>query len=234
MLENRFTRDFIGVIMLWLVLLLLLRLVPLLRKPPPGEFDVEAFLNLSHNPHPNSTVPHIESSTSGETIIISKFDKMIKEHSTANGFDWLLISAQISIESAFLPEAVSPRGAVGLMQIMPSTASWLGTNPSLLIDPEINIKLGCYYNFKIYAEIASDKALALTSITEREKLSLMLASYNSGPYRVRKLRNKYKTWNQIEPHLPTETRTYVINVTNRYSEYRRAQLVQSGKDLNIL
>ncbi|KKM92750.1 hypothetical protein LCGC14_1215220 [marine sediment metagenome] len=52
MLENRFTRDFIGVIMLWLVLLLLLRLVPLLRKPPPGEFDVEAFLNLSHNPHP--------------------------------------------------------------------------------------------------------------------------------------------------------------------------------------
>ncbi|KKM92751.1 hypothetical protein LCGC14_1215230 [marine sediment metagenome] len=159
---------------------------------------------------------------------------MIKEHSTANGFDWLLISAQISIESAFLPEAVSPRGAVGLMQIMPSTASWLGTNPSLLIDPEINIKLGCYYNFKIYAEIASDKALALTSITEREKLSLMLASYNSGPYRVRKLRNKYKTWNQIEPHLPTETRTYVINVTNRYSEYRRAQLVQSGKDLNIL
>lgn len=147
-----------------------------------------------------------------ETLIISEFDGLIKEHASKYGFDWLLISAQVFAESSFNPEAVSRRGALGLMQIMPSTSKWLGTNPELLIEPEVNIELGCYYNFKIYATIPND-------MLEQEKLTLMLASYHSGPNRIKRLRNKYSTWDKMEPHLPEETRIYVLRIWNKYSEY---------------
>ncbi len=147
-----------------------------------------------------------------EILIISEFDELIKEHASKYGFDWLLISAQIFAESSFNPEAVSRVGAMGLMQIMPSTARWLGTNPELLIKPEVNIELGCYYNLKIYTGINND-------ISEQEKLTLMLASYNAGPNRVKQLRNKHVTWDNMEPYLPKETRTYVIRIWKKYSEY---------------
>lgn len=147
-----------------------------------------------------------------EVLIISDYDGLIKEYARKYGFDWLLISAQIFAESSFNPEAVSRCGALGLMQIMPSTAKWLGTNPELLIKPEVNIELGCYYNFKIYTGIKN-------SVLEQEKLTLMLASFNAGPNRVKRLRSKHNTWDQMEPHLPKETRTYVLRIWNKYSEY---------------
>lgn len=147
-----------------------------------------------------------------EILIISEFDGLIKEYASKYGFDWMLISAQIFAESSFNPEVTSRVGAMGLMQIMPSTARWLGTNPELLVKPEVNIQLGCYYNRKIYIGIKN-------GMLEQEKLTLMLASYNSGPNRVRRLRKKYNTWAKMEPHLPEETRTYVTRIWDKYSEY---------------
>lgn len=147
-----------------------------------------------------------------ETLAISEFDGLIKEYASKYGFDWLLISAQVFTESSFNHEALSGLGAIGLMQIMPSTAKWLGTNPELLIEPEVNIELGCYYNFKIYASISND-------MLEQEKLTLMLASYHSGPNRIKRLRKKYGNWDKMEPYLPAETRTYVKRIWNKYSEY---------------
>ena len=57
---------------------------------------------------------------------ISKYDPLVKKHARRYGFDWRLISAQMYAESSFRPDVVSNAGAVGLMQIMPSTAKWLG------------------------------------------------------------------------------------------------------------
>ncbi|KKM89293.1 hypothetical protein LCGC14_1250060 [marine sediment metagenome] len=147
-----------------------------------------------------------------EILIISEFDDLIKENASKYGFDWMLISAQIYAESSFKPEVTSVVGAMGLMQIMPSTSRWLGTNPELLVKPEVNIQLGCYYNRKIYIGIHN-------GVIEEEKLTLMLASYNAGPNRVKRLRKKYGDWDEIEPHLPSETRTYVTRIWNKYKEY---------------
>ena len=67
---------------------------------------------------------------------ISPYDKIVKRYARRWGFDWRLISAQIFVESGFREKARSRVGALGLMQIMPSTAKWLGVDPSALLRPE--------------------------------------------------------------------------------------------------
>lgn len=84
---------------------------------------------------------------------------------------WLLIKAQIYQESRFKPHAVSPVGALGLMQLMPQTAQYLGvTDP---IDPEQNINAGVKYLAEQYEHLAE-----IPSFSDR--ISAALASYNGG------------------------------------------------------
>lgn len=65
-----------------------------------------------------------------------------------------LVKAIITVESNWRPNAVSPKGAVGLMQVLPSSAKWMGLNYSKneLLQPENNIEAGCkilrYYQKK--------------------------------------------------------------------------------------
>ncbi|MFN7975744.1 MAG: lytic transglycosylase domain-containing protein [Acidobacteriota bacterium] len=88
--------------------------------------------------------------------------------------DPALIVALIAVESRFDPDAVSPRGAVGLMQLMPGTgralAQELGIEletPAALADPRVNVELGTYY--------------LATLIRDRKTLPEALAAYNGGP-----------------------------------------------------
>ena len=197
-------------LILFLIVCLLLLIIACDKQSEELALVDNASIDTEETSKPDVLEP--EQSEVVEILIISEFDELIKEYASKYGFDWLLISAQVFAESTFNPEAVSRCGALGLMQIMPSTAKWLGTNPELLIKPEVNIELGCYYNFKIYTGIKN-------GMIEQEKLTLMLASYNSGPNRIKRLRNKHNTWDKIEPHLPEETRTYVTRIWNKYSEY---------------
>lgn len=149
------------------------------------------------------------------TIALSKYDAIIKKYSRRYGFDWVLISAQVFAESSFRPKIVSYCGAVGLMQIMPGTSRWLGVNPDLLMDPETNISLGCYYDSKIYASING-------AATNYDHLSFMFASYNCGPARVKKIRQKVEDgqWEDINSIVPKETQQYVPKIWTRYREYK--------------
>lgn len=73
--------------------------------------------------------------------------------SEKNGLDPYLVAAVIHTESTFRKDAVSPVGAVGLMQILPDTGAWLWTkfsfpesyDPAVLTDPRTNMELGCWY-----------------------------------------------------------------------------------------
>jgi len=78
-------------------------------------------------------------------LSISPYDRLVKKYARQYGFDWLLISAQIYAESSFRADAVSPVGARGLMQVMPSTARDSDIDPDTLCTPEVGISFGCYY-----------------------------------------------------------------------------------------
>ena len=80
-----------------------------------------------------------------------KYKNLIKNYSLKYNLEYELVAGLICIESSFDNTTISSKGAVGLMQILPSTAEWLCElnnieyNDDKLTDPEFNINLGCYY-----------------------------------------------------------------------------------------
>ncbi|MDP9120237.1 MAG: lytic transglycosylase domain-containing protein [Acidobacteriota bacterium] len=83
-----------------------------------------------------------------------------------NRVDGLLLAAVVEAESQFIPDAVSPGGAIGLMQLLPSTGEEYGAQD--LLDPKVNLDAGSRYLGRLLARFQGDKALAL-------------AAYNCGP-----------------------------------------------------
>ncbi len=96
-----------------------------------------------------------------------------------NGLDPLFIASIIKNESRFNPSAVSKKGAVGLMQVMPETGRWVaeqlgfaGYDPEMLKDPATNIMIGSWYLAELRREFSG-------------KVVLVVAAYNCGRGRVR-------------------------------------------------
>ena len=117
---------------------------------------------------------------------------LVEEASARHGLDPRLVTTVISVESAFNPRAVSPKGARGLMQLMPLTARQYGVND--LNDPRENIEGGVAY---------------LKDLTRRYKgdLRLALAAYNAGPEAVERASGV--------PNF-RETREYLRKIEARY------------------
>ena len=126
------------------------------------------------------------------------YDNIILKAAGTFGVDRALIKAVIHAESGFDPNAVSSKGARGLMQIMPKNDVALEiSNP---FDPAQNIMGGTQYLKRMLTRY-------------NEKLSLALAAYNAGPSAVDK-------YNNIPPY--EETRTYVQRVMALYSRYKNS------------
>lgn len=106
---------------------------------------------------------------------ISDYDAVMRSVGDECGVDWRLLSAIACIESQFRSDAVSPRGAVGLMQIMPSIGEHFDIPCDSLPRPYYNVKAAA----ALLCEIESMMQLPET-VSERDRLSLVLASYNSG------------------------------------------------------
>jgi soluble lytic murein transglycosylase-like protein len=119
----------------------------------------------------------------------AQFDDLIVEHSTRNELSPDFVRAVIQAESAFNPRAVSPKGAMGLMQLMPQTARAYG-----VFDPfnaAENIRAGVAYLKSLLVRFNQDIALAL-------------AAYNAGPAAVEKYGRT------VPPY--RETRNYVARI----------------------
>jgi membrane-bound lytic murein transglycosylase F len=107
-----------------------------------------------------------------KTRTISHYDELLKSY--ANGWDWRLLAALVYQESKFDPKARSQAGAIGLMQVLPATAKWLGNKPAGLQSPQDNIHAGMQYLQWLKAkweQIIAD---------EDEVIKFTLASYNVG------------------------------------------------------
>jgi soluble lytic murein transglycosylase-like protein len=114
-----------------------------------------------------------------------------------HGIDPELVLAVVGVESAFQPEAVSPKGAQGLMQLMPQTAASLGVRDAL--DPAENLDAGVRHLGSLLTLYGGDVTRAL-------------AAYNAGQGAVAR-------HGGVPPF--RETRAYVRKVLERYEETRR-------------
>ena len=113
---------------------------------------------------------------SGPRKQISPYDSLIRAHADTLGWDWHLLAAIMYSESRFHIEARSPRGAAGLMQMMPKTAARYGVTDPL--DPEQSIAAGAQSLsnlIKRYSNVAADRA---------EQYKYALAAYNAGIGRI--------------------------------------------------
>ena len=145
------------------------------------------------------------------------FRDIIKSEAQRWNVDPYFVSAVIRQESSFNPEALSPVGAVGLMQIMPATARAIARelhepfSIDSLYHPSANIRYGTYYLRKL-----------LDQFNENEVL--VLASYNGGPPNAKEwyLRNKEKDPDLLVEGIGfSETRNYVKKVMANFWIYRK-------------
>lgn len=126
----------------------------------------------------------------------AEFEPIISSCSREFGVDSSLVKAVIHAESGYNPRAVSPKGAQGLMQLMPKTAQGLKVADSL--NPSDNIRGGVRYLRFLLDTFKGDESLAL-------------AAYNAGM-------NKVARYGGIPPY--QETQTYVAKVLSYRNNYR--------------
>ena len=136
-------------------------------------------------------------STQAWTTGDQKVDDLIRNHGNFYGVDPYLIYCVMSQESSFNSGAVSPKGARGLMQLMPATAARYGVVNRL--DPDQSIKGGTHY-------------LKDLLVLFNGRVDLVLAAYNAGEGAV------IKYGNQIPPY--AETKSYVRLISMRYLNKR--------------
>ena len=145
---------------------------------------------------------------------LKKYETLLEQAARDYSLEPALLKAIMAAESGFNPTAVSPKGALGLMQLMPATAERYGvagdnkkTIGQKLFDPKTNIRLGARYLRDLRAMFPG-------------KQDLVIASYNAGEGAVQKYRNT------IPPY--PETRNYVQLVTQFYQFYQPIQNPSSG------
>jgi soluble lytic murein transglycosylase-like protein len=153
-------------------------------------------------------VPRAESIRSTQYVAPEKaraFDDVIEETAVRNGVRTDLVRAVIQAESAFNPRAVSNKGAMGLMQLMPATARQFGVVNAF--DPAQNVRGGVAYLRQLLDRYDGDERLAL-------------AAYNAGPGAVDR-------HGQTVPPF-RETRDYVSRVHRLAGEQQRTGMPPPG------
>jgi soluble lytic murein transglycosylase-like protein len=170
-------------------------------KPAPQPKQLTKLRNYTYTPTAGALLhltsqpinPSLGNFTTGNTDV----DNLIVESGKRNSVDPLLLYSIMHQESSFKPRAMSYKGARGLMQLMPGTASRFGV--SNIWDPKQNIEGGARY-MRVLLDLFSGD------------VNLALAGYNAGEGAV------MKYGYQVPPY--SETREYVRRIGNRYSMIR--------------
>ncbi|KMY66903.1 hypothetical protein AAU61_13080 [Desulfocarbo indianensis] len=175
---------------------------------------------------------------------VKRFTRTIeffKKYSDQYGFDYLMITALAYQESRLDHSARSPAGAVGIMQILPSTAAGPPVYISDIQKLEKNIHAGVKYLRWLYDENFKD-----TAMNELDKVLFSFASYNAGPARISGLRSSAKKMG-LDPdkwfrnvevaaakYIGRETVQYVSNIFKYYVAYRQisAKLAEKEKAID--
>ena len=153
--------------------------------------------------------------------------KFFKRYSQQYGFDWLMIAALAYQESGIDQSKRSPAGAIGVMQLLPSTAADPNVNIRKIEVMEHNIHAGVKY-----LRFLHDRYFKNESMDTLNKMLFAFASYNAGPGRVIKLRKEAREsgfdsniwFRNVEiiaaRRIGVETVQYVSNIYKYYIAYR--------------
>jgi soluble lytic murein transglycosylase-like protein len=177
-------------------------------QPAPSPYAPAVGMPAGENA-PVSEKAEAKNSTAGEEEAATPglpFESHILQAARTYQVDPALIGAIIMAESNYNPKAVSHRGAQGLMQLMPTTAKWLGIEDSF--DPALNIDGGVRYFKRLLDRFDGNVKLAL-------------AAYNAGSRYVRK-------YGGVPPF--KATRRYIKKVLH-YHRILQDQFAASGNDL---
>ena len=184
--------------------------------------DLQSLKSAGKNSLSSYVLP--ASSTQVPTRLLAFFDvspsykavkHLLKDASHTHGVDYELLQALIATESGFDTFAVSPKGAVGLMQLMPPTAERYGVKADKktpiekkLTDPKTNIKAGASYLRDLIKMFPG-------------QLELAIAAYNAGEGAVQRAGNKIPNY--------LETRSYVRTVMQLYGHLKPPEVVMEAR-----
>jgi soluble lytic murein transglycosylase-like protein len=155
--------------------------------------DIDHFESIPDSPNP--TPPPQPAAIAPHPFDLNQ---TVKDASGTYQLDPDLVTSVIRAESDFNTRALSPKGAQGLMQLMPQTASQLGVHNAF--DPQANVEAGTRY---------------LRTLLERYNFDLIkaLAAYNAGPQRV-------EQYNGVPPYY--ETKAYVARIVRDFNKKKLA------------
>jgi hypothetical protein len=160
--------------------------------------NIPCYVPASQTGHIKAGQTAGENSSPAEPEMMAVMRDIFRKEGVPQNLAWLA-----KVESSFDPEAVSSAGAVGLFQLMPATAERFGLQIYPVDDrktPGKSAKAAACYLRQLHSEFG--------------EWSLALAAYNAGEGRVRRAlkAQKARTYLEIMPHLPAETRNYVPRV----------------------
>ena len=166
---------------------------------------------------------------------------LFKKYGDEYGFDWLAVVAQAYQESGLNHKAHSHAGAVGIMQLLPSTGEYVGFPD--ISELENNIHAGVKY-----VQLLREKYFSDPGLTEVDRFAFTWAAYNAGPNKVKQMRAKATTmdldpnkWFQNTEYaalrlVGQETVKYVTNIYKYYIAYSLSRdiLGQRAEQLRAL
>jgi soluble lytic murein transglycosylase len=155
-----------------------------------------------------------------------RYPEIVRGHAQQYDLDPALLAAVIYSESRFRPHVRSPQGAIGLMQLLPSTAEGIATRtggtkfvPSDLDDPELNVRYGSWYLRHLREHYAG----------RPDAMTLALAAYNAGMANVDSWLEHTSPGRQLQiPDAFAETRHYLDGVEHARGVYRRLYAEELG------
>ena len=165
--------------------------------------QIERFEDLPEPATPSRAVEATPSDAApGPTAVKKPINELITGVAKKHQIDPDFVTSVVKAESGFDPGAVSRKGAVGLMQLMPKTAATLGVEN--VLDPAANLEGGTKYLRQLLDQYDGDVVKAL-------------AAYNAGPLRV-------EQYGGLPPY--GETRAYVARIVNDYNRKKAAEKTQ--------
>lgn len=150
-------------------------------------------------------------------VLPKKYREFVGVSARTYEIEEALVFAVIKTESGFKKNAKSKVGAMGLMQIMPATGKWISEklgeefSAENLLDPETNIKYGCYYLNYLFSKF-KDK-------------EVVIAAYNAGENVVKQWLNEDGSLNRDKINY-SETKKYLAKVLKFYERYKKSEIFE--------